>query len=488
MCMVALSTVWAAACSETLKSPSVSETDDISMTVPDGGADGVSNGGVPGSGADGVPDSGADGVPDSGADGVPDSGPATCPDGYVLNSGNCVDIDECARDNGGCGEVGRATCLNHEGKPATCGDIDECANGDNGGCGAKAGYKCVNKDRVPPNCIDLAACDKDNGGCGKPAFNRCSYDSEGEVLCSDVNECEDSDNGGCGDDSAMTCVNEVNARNSCADIDECANDSDACPVETPCVNVKGSYFCACDYPTIYDPSLARCRAARVLVLDDKGSTTLVEDLKKELFDVEDGGPYYEWNQSPDLSNIDTVLWLEGKELHYGKALRSGMDELLANYVAAGGGLIRTEWSLWIASMQQLLGNAAVNPATVRLMPVGLTPDAFFAEVGYSWTVTNPTSPLTRNLPATIATTGGYSLLDLLPGSEAVATTFDVRAVGGVTLETVVPVVSYTAIHGGITVHVNDTLLYNNGVRTSLPSGIKQVYFNAVHFSAQRPPN
>lgn len=99
-------------------------------------------------------------------------------------------------------------------------------------------------------------------------------------------------------------------------------------------------------------------------------------------------------------------------------------------------------------------------------------------------VTNAASPLTRYLPATFAATRAYTMHDLLPGSEAVASTLDSRLINGVTVETIVPVISYTAVHGGITVHVNDTLLYRNGSRTSLPTEIKQVYLNAVHFSAQ----
>ena len=52
----------------------------------------------------------------------------------VCNSGwegadgtSCTDIDECATDNGGCGNSIYNSCTNNVGAAATCSDIDECA-------------------------------------------------------------------------------------------------------------------------------------------------------------------------------------------------------------------------------------------------------------------------------------------------------------------------------------------------------------------------
>lgn len=479
--VVALGAILTVACTDKISDPSSTETEDITMSEPDSGSDD----GGPTTQPDAGTDSGPTGEPDAGDEA--DSGSTDCTDGYVLTDGVCVDVDECMVDNGGCGAVGRATCLDNEGAPPTCADINEC-DVENGGCGDPTSYKCVNKDRLPPECMDLNACATDNGGCGDPAFNKCAIGSDGTVACSDINECL-TDNGGCGDPAAVTCVNPANAKNSCADVDECANATlNDCPADKPCINVQGSYFCGCEYPTIYEPTAGNCRAARVLVLDDDGGTTLVEDLLDEGFAAIDGGLYYEWNQSPDISSFDTVLWLEGKEGNYGKQMLPGMDQQLAAFVAAGGGLIRTEWGLWYAAVQRTLGNPAINPASAAVMPVGLPAVVRYKNAGTSWTVTDTTSPLTRSLPETIATTGGYTLVEQLPGSRAVATTLDSRVINGVTVQTIVPVLSYTTVHGGITVHVNDTLLYNNGTRTTLPDEIKQVYFNAVHFSAQKVQN
>ncbi len=402
-----------------------------------------------------------------------------CASGYSGDGATCIDIDECATDNGGCGEVGRATCVNNVGAPPTCGDIDECTD-DNGGCGDPANYTCVNNDRVAPTCNDLGACNTGNGGCGDPAFNSCSYDVTGNVVCADINECLTA-NGGCGDPATMACNNPLGARNTCTDVDECASaELNECPVDQPCVNLKGSYYCDCVYPNMFDATSNTCRKTRVLVLDDRGATTLLADLQMEGFDAVDGGLYYEWNQSPNLSNFDTILWLEGT--NFGNPLLPGVDQLFVDFVKAGGGLVRTGWGVWYTGYQKELGRT-VNPLTVPLMPVGLLPNAPYDLDGAdTWTITAPSSPLVRGISApTFAATGGYALYEPLPGSEIVATTTDSRA-----LEPV-PVLSYTTIHGGTTVHVNDSLLYPVTTRVIEPE-IKQIYFNAVHFSAQRTPN
>ncbi len=268
---------------------------------------------------------------------------------------------------------------------------------------------------------DMTQCATANGGCGDPAFNRCSYDEVGTVVCSDINECM-VNHGGCGDPAAMTCSNLQNAKNACIDVDECAAPAmNDCTADKPCVNIKGGYFCGCDFPTVFDRTTGSCRPGRVLVLDDTGGTTLLADLQAAGFAAADGGRYYWWDQSPDLSNFDTILWLEGKEHNYGKPLLPGIDQLIADFVAAGGGLVRTEWGIWSAATQRVLGNTVTNPASIGVTPVALPTVVRSKDAGSSWTVTNAASPLTRNLPATFAATGGYTVLALLPGSEAVAT-------------------------------------------------------------------
>ena len=58
-----------------------------------------------------------------------------CPEGWTEDIfGGCDDIDECATNNGGCGDPSFYQCTNQPGGAPLCMDIDECA-AFNGGCG-----------------------------------------------------------------------------------------------------------------------------------------------------------------------------------------------------------------------------------------------------------------------------------------------------------------------------------------------------------------
>jgi hypothetical protein len=72
---------------------------------------------------------------------------AACNAGFTLSGGACVDVNECATNNGGCAP--NATCTNtpgsrtcacnagYAGNGVTCADVNECAT-NNGNCGANA--------------------------------------------------------------------------------------------------------------------------------------------------------------------------------------------------------------------------------------------------------------------------------------------------------------------------------------------------------------
>lgn len=110
--------------------------------------------------------------------------PCVCParttgDGSALSPSPCVDIDECATDNGGCAYTLATTtaataasvilpdleCTNNGGVPQTCSstaffvalpsgefeDVNECATG-NGGCGLEATSTCTNNIGAAPTC------------------------------------------------------------------------------------------------------------------------------------------------------------------------------------------------------------------------------------------------------------------------------------------------------------------------------------------------
>ena len=123
----------------------------------------------------------------------------TCPSGYTgfgNTTNGCVDINECATNNGGCDAL--TTCTNIAGSffcgacpsgysgtgASGCTDVNECAT-NNGGCDALA--TCTNT----PGSFTCGACPS-------------GYSGSGASGCTDVNECA-TNNGGC--DALATCTN-----------------------------------------------------------------------------------------------------------------------------------------------------------------------------------------------------------------------------------------------------------------------------------------
>ena len=96
----------------------------------------------------------------------------TCANGYMGDGFQCVDIDECAIDNGGCGRANFITCINQEGAAPRCEDIDECQQ-NNGDCGDPAFWRCANRPAGRPVCTDIEECATDNGDCGPATRVEC---------------------------------------------------------------------------------------------------------------------------------------------------------------------------------------------------------------------------------------------------------------------------------------------------------------------------
>ena len=151
----------------------------------------------------------------------------------------CTDIDECRSDNGGCGDVHYWTCTNVVGGPPTCTDVDECL-ATNGGCGSSF-YTCTNVVGGPPVCADIDECAVTNGGCGDPRRWACLNVMGAPPVCNDIDECL-ADNGGCGDARFWTCQNRVGDPPACVDVDECAHDNGGCGDATfwTCTNLLGA--------------------------------------------------------------------------------------------------------------------------------------------------------------------------------------------------------------------------------------------------------
>lgn len=84
---------------------------------------------------------------------------AGCTSGYAWNADTsvCRDVDECAKDNGGCGDATFFRCVNRPGSQPECADIDECA-----APGACHGYACTNLVGAPPLCASNCPGDSDD--------------------------------------------------------------------------------------------------------------------------------------------------------------------------------------------------------------------------------------------------------------------------------------------------------------------------------------
>ncbi len=113
--------------------------------------------------------------------------------GTVFANGECVDVNECDTDNGGCDT--HATCTNG----ANSGDAPSCE--------CNSGYEGNGTD-----CTDVNECDTNNGGCGDSTYYACSNNVGDDPTCADINECE-TNNGGC--HANATCTNNVGAAATC---------------------------------------------------------------------------------------------------------------------------------------------------------------------------------------------------------------------------------------------------------------------------------
>ncbi|XP_076876101.1 fibrillin-2 [Brachyhypopomus gauderio] len=211
-----------------------------------------------------------------------------CPPGYQLSLDGdaCEDVNECELSaslcqNGACVNVaGSYSCSCSSGYQTTpdrkaCADIDECTI-ENGGCDVHCtnsegsytcscghGYTLMPDDRM---CTDVDECEEDpdicdGGQCTNVLGDYHCLCYEGFIAsvdtksCIDVNECEVDANiclsGECENTKgSYICHCELGysvkkGASGCTDVDECKSDVHNCALHATCVNVPGSFRCAC---------------------------------------------------------------------------------------------------------------------------------------------------------------------------------------------------------------------------------------------------
>ncbi len=121
----------------------------------------------------------------------------SCNDGYTLNADgyNCDDVNECAKNNGGCAQkckntqggfacsCNRGYTLNADGY--NCDDVNECAK-NNGGCGDSTIYICINNLGSAPTCnCNSGYQDKDGDGKCSPNCKTAKLNCNKHGACSD---------------------------------------------------------------------------------------------------------------------------------------------------------------------------------------------------------------------------------------------------------------------------------------------------------------
>jgi hypothetical protein len=163
------------------------------------------------------------------------AGMQQCPAGFNLVGGQCIDINECATNNGGCST--HATCTNAAGS-YTC----ACVPGFVGN-----GFSCA---------VDINECATNNGGCS--VFSQCTNTPTGRtcgacapgfvgdgVTCNDINECA-TNNGGCSTNPFVQCTNTLGSRTCAACPDGYVGNGTTCTPEVE--TLVPSVFCVMPKP------------------------------------------------------------------------------------------------------------------------------------------------------------------------------------------------------------------------------------------------
>lgn len=165
-------------------------------------------------------------------------GSCECLDGYGMNAGACLDIDECLENPCGANEA----CTNTDGS-YTC----HCAAGFVGGLGSCVPEITCADDPCAPDatCVDA--------GDGYTCACNPGFEGNGET-CQDVDECaagtdDCASNAACTNtEGSFECACQAGYSGdgrTCTDIDECDLGTHDCASNAVCTNVEGGFECAC---------------------------------------------------------------------------------------------------------------------------------------------------------------------------------------------------------------------------------------------------
>lgn len=205
----------------------------------------------------------------------------------------------------------------------------------------------------------------------------------------------------------------------------CAEVAPTCTVAQRCAAVAGTG------PT--------CVAIRVLVLEESSNTTLVDELTRQGFAVTRGPTFGTWDGlDPELAGHDVLFWQQGTA--WTQTMDSAVQATVANWVAAGGGLVRTEWSIY--------NYTTFSGPADAILPMESTDNTY--TYGATWERAIAGHPIGASLtPPYTWDDRGYTFFTPSPAAEVVW-----RATDGT------PLVTTTRSFGGPVVHVNHDLHYD----------------------------
>ena len=204
----------------------------------------------------------------------------------------------------------------------------------------------------------------------------------------------------------------------------------------------------------------------VLILGDAFTESETVGLMSDAgFEVSYAGRYDGWDgMFPDPSNYKATLLLDG--YYFGYGMEATAEQALADAVAAGGGLVATEW----VSYDALQGT--LEPAVADLLPV--TQPVYAESFGATWTVESASHPVVAGLPAVWRDGEGYSVIEIREGAEAL-----VRSPTGI------PLVTYWDSPGGKVIHLNHSMTYWSG---GLGPEIRRLIVNSLGFVGDISPS
>jgi hypothetical protein len=203
----------------------------------------------------------------------------------------------------------------------------------------------------------------------------------------------------------------------------------------------------------------------LLIGDGDGDALVQETLETAGHTVLYAGSHWEWDGvTPDISTCDVALFLDGNNPGY--VMDPVAQTALVDFMAAGGGLVITEWAAYDTFYDDF-ACPAISPA---LPVVSLDGDV---EDETMWTVLDPMHLLAAYLPSSWEQYSGFSIAEAVPEATVV-----VEDPAGV------PLVTYRDDLAGLVVHLNHDVIDTSG---ELNARMRRLFDNAVRFAGGETP-